>query len=341
MGGLPAYREIVLEFLSTFEFHPPQAGGMEALDQLPAVSFTLCGQDVQMSLTQWGIATGFYTRDEVTTPLFVDAAIEEDAAVLVDWWPVIGDEPFVNKARASSIRDPLHRYLHRCIACTITGRRLSQEWVTQKDLFFMYCLITGRSCNLAWLLADYFAGFISRKATGAITCGSFITRIARRIGRFSADIRDSMTVTYASTLLGRNTVMLMGIAADLPRVGLRWSLDRRTEWVPPVPGPQQQPGAQPHVQEPPADQDHADQPPPPPPPPAHHVVVRQPRLHPADAAILRDLVGSVRDLSGRVDRLEGMMRWMTERMAASAGMDIPVFPGPGHHQDPQDPGGHA
>ncbi|KAD2394303.1 hypothetical protein E3N88_41280 [Mikania micrantha] len=37
----------------------------------------------------------------------------------------------------------------------------------------------------------------------------------------------------------------------------------------------------------------------------------------------------------------GMMRWMTERMTASAGMDIPVFPGPGHHQDPQDPGGHA
>ncbi|KAD6796691.1 hypothetical protein E3N88_07587 [Mikania micrantha] len=28
------------------------------------------------------------------------------------------------------------------------------------------------------------------------------------------------------------------------------------------------------------------------------------------------------------------MRWMTERMAASAGMDVPVFPGPGHHQDP-------
>ncbi|KAD4585382.1 hypothetical protein E3N88_22983 [Mikania micrantha] len=155
----------------------------------------------------------------------------------------------------------------------------------------------------------------------------------RRIGRFSADIRYSMIVTYASTLLGRNTVMLMGIAAEIPRVGLRWSLDRHTEWVPPVPAPQQQPGAQPHVQEPTADQPPADQPLPPP----HHVVVRQPRLHTADAAILRDLLGSVRDLSGRVDRLEGMMRWMTERMAASAGMDVPVFPGPGHDQDPQDP----
>ncbi|KAL8258784.1 hypothetical protein R6Q59_026737 [Mikania micrantha] len=72
-----------------------------------------------------------------------------------------------------------------------------------------------------------------------------------------SDIRDSMTVTYASTLLGRNTVMLIGIATEFPRVGLRWPLDRRTEWVPPVPAPQQQPGVQPHVQEPPADQDPA------------------------------------------------------------------------------------
>ncbi|KAL8188969.1 hypothetical protein R6Q57_029489 [Mikania cordata] len=107
MGGLPAYREIVLEFLSTFEFHQQQAGDMEALDQLRAVLFT--------SLTQWGIATGFYTQEEVNTTLFLDASLDEDEAVLIDWWPVIGDEPFVNKARASRIRDPLHRYLHRSL----------------------------------------------------------------------------------------------------------------------------------------------------------------------------------------------------------------------------------
>ncbi|KAD2804869.1 hypothetical protein E3N88_38246 [Mikania micrantha] len=33
-----------------------------------------------------------------------------------------------------------------------------------------------------------------------------------------------------------------------------------------------------------------------------------------------------------------MMRWMMECMAASAGMDVPVYPGPGHDQDPADPG---
>ncbi|KAD6120264.1 hypothetical protein E3N88_11535 [Mikania micrantha] len=66
--------------------------------------------------------------------------------------------------------------------------------------------------------------------------------------------------------------------------------------------------------------------------------------NPENVSNLRNIYNArrnVRDLSGRVDRLEGMMRWMTESMAASAGMDIPVFPGPGHHQDPQDPGGHA
>ncbi|KAL8201739.1 hypothetical protein R6Q57_010886 [Mikania cordata] len=216
MGAFPAYRETILEFLSTFEFHPPQARGMEALDQLQAVSFTLCGQEVRMSLTQWGIATGFYTREEVSIPLFLDVAVDEDEAVLIEWWPVIGDAPFVNKARVSRIRDPLHRYLHWYIAYTITGCRLSQEWVTQKDLFFI----------------------------------------------------DRMTKTYASTLLVRNTVMLMGIAAEIPGVGLQWSPDGRTVWVPPVPAPQQQPqpGTQPHVQQPPPAQ----------PPPPHHAVVCQP-----------------------------------------------------------------
>ncbi|KAL8211337.1 hypothetical protein R6Q57_005774 [Mikania cordata] len=89
MGVFPAYREIVLEFLSTFEFHPLQAGGLDCF--------------VHFMWTQ----------------------VDEDGAVLTEWWPVIGDAPFVNMVRVSRIRDPLHRYLHRCIACTITGRRLS------------------------------------------------------------------------------------------------------------------------------------------------------------------------------------------------------------------------
>ncbi|KAD0572590.1 hypothetical protein E3N88_44043 [Mikania micrantha] len=33
-----------------------------------------------------------------------------------------------------------------------------------------------------------------------------------------------------------------------------------------------------------------------------------------------------------------MMRWMMERMAASDGIDVPIYLGSGHDQDPQDPG---
>ncbi|KAL8196798.1 hypothetical protein R6Q57_024452 [Mikania cordata] len=129
IGDVPFVNKarLVLEFLSTFEFHPPQAGGLVDLDQLPAISFILCGQEVRLSLTQWGIAIGFYTRDEVTTPLFLDAAVYEDEAVFTKWGSAIADARFVNKARVSRIHYPLHRYLHRCIACTITGRHLNQE----------------------------------------------------------------------------------------------------------------------------------------------------------------------------------------------------------------------
>ncbi|KAD5960764.1 hypothetical protein E3N88_12236 [Mikania micrantha] len=65
-------------------------------------------KEVSMSLTQWGHVTGFYTGEEITTPLFIDVAVDEDEAVLTEWWPVIGDQAFVTKAWVSRIRDPLH-----------------------------------------------------------------------------------------------------------------------------------------------------------------------------------------------------------------------------------------
>ncbi|KAL8189567.1 hypothetical protein R6Q57_029133 [Mikania cordata] len=45
-------------------------------------------------------------------------------------------EPFVRAARVTRIRDPLIRYLHRCIASSLTGRGMSHEWCTSQYLFF-------------------------------------------------------------------------------------------------------------------------------------------------------------------------------------------------------------
>ncbi|KAL8269141.1 hypothetical protein R6Q59_000453 [Mikania micrantha] len=324
LGGLPAYREIILEFLSTFHFSPPQTGGLQDIHQHDAVSFTLCGQAYTGTLPIWGALLGFYSQEEVTTPMFLDAHIREDEAVLAEWWPQIGDEAFITKARVSRIRDPLHRYLHRCIAYTIAGRRMGQEWVTRKDLFYLYCLIGGHNCNLAWLLADSFSSLFNRKATSAITCGSYVTRIARQLNRFSAVVRAGMTNTYQPSLLGRETVMLMHIAAEIAGHGLRFSLDRKHVWEPLQSPPQ------PHLSEqPPPNQSspgHAplDQPPPAQLPPQHPPLEQPlPTTKSAYADILQED-------AAQLDRIEDMMRWLVEQQSMASGIPVPVFIRPRH-----------
>ncbi|KAL8214271.1 hypothetical protein R6Q57_003720 [Mikania cordata] len=61
------------------------------------------------------------------------------------------------------IRDPLIRYIHRCIVTTISGRGQSQEWVTTTYLFYLHSLIAGRPCNLAQCFALYYASFYHRQ----------------------------------------------------------------------------------------------------------------------------------------------------------------------------------
>ncbi|KAL8228287.1 hypothetical protein R6Q57_015871 [Mikania cordata] len=65
------------------------------------------------------------------------------------WWAQISHTPFTgHRVRATMIRHPLIRYIHRCIVTTISSRGQSQEWVTTTDLFYLHLLIAGRPCNL-------------------------------------------------------------------------------------------------------------------------------------------------------------------------------------------------
>ncbi|KAL8201965.1 hypothetical protein R6Q57_011112 [Mikania cordata] len=137
MTYAPQYRLITVEFLSTFVYRPrgpdyqPQAG-----PQPSEISFRLCGFAYDLSLAEFGSALGLYTEQELQMPIYTTAIHTADDAVVSAWWPRIGDEPFVQVARVTRIRDPLIRYFHRCIASSVTGRDMSQEWCTSQDLFF-------------------------------------------------------------------------------------------------------------------------------------------------------------------------------------------------------------
>ncbi|KAL8225292.1 hypothetical protein R6Q57_017849 [Mikania cordata] len=167
MTYAPQYRLITMEFLSTFVYRPrgpyyqPQAGPQQ-LD----ISFRLCGFAYDLSLAEFGSALGLYTEQELEMPIYTTTIHTADDVVVSAWWPRIVDEPFVRAAWVTRIRYPLIRYLHRCSASSVTGRGMSQEWCTSQDLFFLYCLLSGRPCNLAWCLAEYFSTYYHRQETG-------------------------------------------------------------------------------------------------------------------------------------------------------------------------------
>ncbi|KAL8215809.1 hypothetical protein R6Q57_022646 [Mikania cordata] len=149
--------------------YQPQAGPQQS-----KISFRLCEFAYDLSLAEFGSALGLYTEQELEMPIYTTAIHTADDAVVNAWWPRIGDVPFVRVARVTRIRDPLIRYLHRCIASSVTGRGMSQEWCTSQDLFFLYCLLSGRQCNLARCLAEYFSTYYHRQERGLIYGGCML-----------------------------------------------------------------------------------------------------------------------------------------------------------------------
>ncbi|KAL8210346.1 hypothetical protein R6Q57_007078 [Mikania cordata] len=135
------------------------------------------------------------------------------------WWAQISDTPFTgHRVRATMIRDPLIRYIHRCIVTTISGRGQSQEWVTT-DLFYLHSLLAGRPCNLARCFALYYASFYHRQEGDTLWGGSFITHIARTRGM--VDMLDDLQ-SIEPRKLDRRTIISMKLAADIPGAGLRF-----------------------------------------------------------------------------------------------------------------------
>ncbi|KAL8193731.1 hypothetical protein R6Q57_026423 [Mikania cordata] len=119
MAFQPSYREVVVEFLSTFTYRP---GGV------PEIVFSMLRQRHEMSKEEFVVISGLYWEPEIVTPMYTAGITEIDDASLLAWWPLIADDPVAGtKARVSRIRDPLIRYMHRLIATSIAGRGRSRE----------------------------------------------------------------------------------------------------------------------------------------------------------------------------------------------------------------------
>ncbi|KAL8200542.1 hypothetical protein R6Q57_011881 [Mikania cordata] len=117
----------------------------------------------EMSIERFAVLLGVYYEPETVMDAFTHWLTQGEDRVMRAWWPHISDTLFTShRLRVSTIRDPLIRYIHRCIVTTISGRRQGQEWVTTTDLFYIHSLMTGRPCNLARCFALYYASIYHR-----------------------------------------------------------------------------------------------------------------------------------------------------------------------------------
>ncbi|KAJ0846110.1 hypothetical protein HanRHA438_Chr15g0721161 [Helianthus annuus] len=225
-----AHREITLEFLSTFSFTDTRDGGFQHFLTTEAVAFTICGKTQRMTLPRFAVALGLYSQEDSRSRAFFDALVSTSTDVLWPYWRTIGFGEFAKpsqrspKARATDLYDPLHRYLHRCIAVTIAGRHDSREWVTQNDLFFLHDLLTGGRANLAYKLAAYLAEYAFKRPSSHISCGAFVTRLAKGFFRLlSPQVASDMTLTRQLDRVGKDTTLSMGLAREVEGGQLVWA----------------------------------------------------------------------------------------------------------------------
>lgn len=360
----PSYRPMVVEFLSTFIYRPrpaeqPNSDMDDPMVEPPPAEVTFClfGERQNMSLRQFALATGFYTDEELVQDIYTTAITSMPDDQLLAWWPTLCDVPFGHKARVSLITDPLVRYIHRCIATSISGRGKSNEWVTKNDLFYLYCLFTGTPCALHRCLAEYFASFSRRQKRGGLHGGAFITRIAQHCGRYFPFIGE-LPPPAPFEYLGIRTMRGMNLAVNFPGIGYRFVGENDQIFVAqPLVHQHLLDAAEvdmPHVVdepvgegdvEPEVEQGHPQE------PPQHpRRVYHAVRLPQSTQRLLERLVAGQTAVMGRLalqdrrmDRMEDMMEWMMASEAdrrSEAGLPVRdppqprVYPGSGSEAGP-------
>ncbi|MFS7988743.1 hypothetical protein Hanom_Chr11g01038461 [Helianthus anomalus] len=187
----PQYRELCLEFLSTYEFHTP------CMDYryTRSITFRMAGVERSCSLIEFAKRMGLYTDEEMETDVFSKGLIKlPDDVTPEQVWAQIGEGPYrADLLKNTQLRDPFHRILHRAIALSIGERKLHPGVISQKDLFFLYCFVKPAVCNVAYMLASYFTSCMGTMPTTYICGGSYITQLAKSYGVLTPETCNSLT----------------------------------------------------------------------------------------------------------------------------------------------------
>ncbi|KAJ0871065.1 hypothetical protein HanRHA438_Chr11g0507911 [Helianthus annuus] len=229
LAHTPTYRELLVEFLSSFTFHPPGEPVQlpyPGAPHPPEISFRLAGVMRSMTLAEFAVRFGLYMQEEIETEIYTAGLVVVEKPTLVGFWQVIaGADHWSMISRRGGCRllgtHYTGMYLHHLLATSISACGYSREWCTTTDLFFLYCLLYRRPCALAHGLAQYFASGHHRQERGFLYGGAYVTVIARSLGLVPQQDPHLRTPAIMPTRMGMQSLWGMRVIRRFP-VGPRF-----------------------------------------------------------------------------------------------------------------------
>ncbi|KAL8217991.1 hypothetical protein R6Q57_021364 [Mikania cordata] len=94
----------------------------EDTELTPDTEFSFGGQHFEMSIERFAVHLGLYYEPKTVLDDFGQGLTQGEEGVMRAWCAQISNTSFIgHRVRAMMIRDPLIRYIHRCIVTTISG----------------------------------------------------------------------------------------------------------------------------------------------------------------------------------------------------------------------------
>lgn len=170
----PSYDELVYEFWSTVNITPT------INLTYPGIYFRLAGKEIHMSLTEFALRLGIYTENEVSSPIFTEAATYISTRT-TDYWNTHSLKNWCLNNYSYHYKDPLHQYMHLVIANSIRERSTNLQRVSLTDLCLLHSIFESVPCNIAYFLAMNFEYYKPNKYPKNLFGGSYITRLAKSL----------------------------------------------------------------------------------------------------------------------------------------------------------------
>nr|GEW41061.1 hypothetical protein [Tanacetum cinerariifolium] len=183
------YPEWVLEFFSTFYFDKDV--DRTNLMKEKCIWFRLCGHEHILTLPEFAVLLGLFTKNEVEHRLFKiyfsKLKVDDKQFDHKDYWTRVG-QPTLANHKEVLVKEPLLRIMHKVIVGSLVHKEASRERCQKWDLWMMSTLEESRGVNLAWVIADHLYKHTPGAKENSVICvGHYVTGTASFLGHYVDD----------------------------------------------------------------------------------------------------------------------------------------------------------